>query len=125
MSSDDAPLPADVSSSSEMVGSDRPLNEVVRRVIDRANARRRGEVVEEPKMPEEEWVEVGVEEVKYCTAKAVLVILQSSLEEQWIPKSQIKGESPVATECDLTIQVSRWFAEKEGLVEEDSDAAPD
>lgn len=125
MSSDQASPPDDAlqgSPGEDGLGEGPPpgvmLNEVARRVIERANARRRGEVVEEPNMPSDAYVDVEVEVVVHLTDKAILVLIDQ-LGERWIPLSQLRGDPPAVAECDVTLEVSRWFAEKEGLIEKE------
>jgi len=67
-------------------------------------------------MSADRWVEIEVEEVLNVTDRAVLCAVDG--EEHWIPRSQIdvEGADFEAGEVDFTLSVTRWFAEKEGLV---------
>lgn len=68
-----------------------------------------------------EYDEKNVESDAPCegvreTQKAVLVRLDDG-SEHWVPKSQIHEDSEVyASGTDGTLIVSRWWAEKEGLL---------
>ena len=52
------------------------------------------------------------------TDKALLVRLESDLEEHWIPQSVISDDSECYSMLSGpgTLIVQRWFAEKEGLI---------
>lgn len=61
-------------------------------------------------------VEFEVERVKVETDLALLVEIEG--EEHWVPKSQVDEDSEVYSKKNGsgTLVVSRWWAEKEGLL---------
>jgi hypothetical protein len=63
-------------------------------------------------------VNLGPCQILGATEKAVKVQLESEDDVRWIPKSQIHDDSEAYDTKNTTgdLVVSRWFAEKEGLV---------
>lgn len=60
------------------------------------------------------YVHLDVEEIVRDTDKAFLVRIEAG--EVWIPKSQIAdADDYEAGDTDLTLSVTKWFADKEGL----------
>jgi hypothetical protein len=64
-------------------------------------------------MSADRWVDIEVEEVLKLTDLAALCVIDD--EEVWIPLSQIDGIVEEGEQADL-VCVTRWFAEKEGLL---------
>lgn len=64
-------------------------------------------------------VNLGQAQAISGTEKALRVLLESEDEPRWIPRSQIHDDSEVYDDKNNTtgdLVVTRWFAEKEGLV---------
>lgn len=65
-----------------------------------------------------EFVDVNVSWVKAVTAKAVLVVLETTGDEKWIPRSNLSTKDDDTIYAGMerqTIRVVDWFAKKEGL----------
>ena len=66
-------------------------------------------------MSRKDWIGLVVDEIVRQTDKAFLCVIDE--EQHWIPFSQIDlPDSFEVGEMDCEMYVSRWFAEKEGLV---------
>ena len=60
------------------------------------------------------YTHLDVEEILRVTDKAMLVRLEDG--EHWIPLSQIAdGDDYETGDVDVTLSVTTWFCEKEGL----------
>jgi hypothetical protein len=65
----------------------------------------------------DEKAELGLGRGEKETEKALLVILEETGDEVWVPKSQIHDDSEVFKEGQSgEVVVSAWWAEKKGLV---------
>jgi hypothetical protein len=60
------------------------------------------------------YVHLDVEEIVAATDMALLCVIDG--EEVWIPRSQVAdGGDYSEGDSDLTLSVTRWFADKEDL----------
>lgn len=60
------------------------------------------------------YVDVDVDEIVAATDRALLCLIDG--EEKWLPRSQVAdGDGYEKGETGVTLSVTSWFAEKEGL----------
>lgn len=60
------------------------------------------------------YVTICIDEIETTTDAAVLAVIDG--DELWIPRSVIEDGNSVEEGDDDSLEVAKWFAEKEGLI---------